>query len=406
MDTPPGLDLLLDPRVKEYFLQLLARPLSGEEKYQNFVDYCLKRQFLPEGERFFNTPGLGQSSLESLPPKIQAAVARTFWRMNRSQHLDGGWGLQVETSNFWHSAYSILFLTAARDFPGVPSALLDEMILRGISYLEQHPEAWAADMVSQIAGMSIYEVGLMARCAAQVGQSLLRRESLARIYRSMDRLYRSQNEDGGWDANIWGYEVVTPVRIWSEVGATSAVLQALAETRNERFHDMAERAVHWLVSVQNPDGTWNNGSCLPSLPAYQLSGQPSINKTCDALQAIAAAARLGVPLQSSYSFVNRSINWLLEQNIKNLAQGAAGRTWGGGYNRADYENVCLILETLSRFQEVEPDSLALSAAWLVQTQRVQEDDENDGCWELGHTARIALTLIQFQQRIFLSQITE
>ena len=109
------------------------------------------------------------------------------------------------------------------------------MLRQGVAYLEQHPDEWAPETLPGLGGMSVYDVGLMVRCFYRVGRSFLRREAALRVYRGLDRLYHAQNKDGGWDASLWGGDVSTLVQAWSEVGATSAALRALAETHDARF---------------------------------------------------------------------------------------------------------------------------------------------------------------------------
>jgi hypothetical protein len=404
MDTPsPGIALLYDLQVREYFLRLVDSSLTAEEKYQSLLDFCQSRlSDSTQGHLLVGSvPTSGESEWknEDLHPQITSAVCRAVRRMKLSRHQDGGWGTQVEVSNFWHTAYAVLFLNAVRDFSGLSQKdEVEEMLHGGVAYLEQHPECWSADTLAQVAGLSIYEIGLMVRCFYRVGRVFLRRESTLRVYRSIDRLYHSQNADGGWDAHIWGYEVITPVRVWSEVGATSAVVQALAETGDDRFCATAEKAVRWLAAVQNQEGSWNQGSCHPAWPAFQLSGQPALSKTCDALQGILAAERLGVSLQPYQGCIRRAVDWLYSQDKTIAEQHSPAGSWRWGYTRADYEKSCLMLEFLNRLPDASTEVLASNTAWLIRGQRRQEDDPNDGNWVMGHTARIALALVEYSRR--------
>ena len=406
MDEPAiPFDLLRDPQVKAHFMQLLDNPLSAEEKYQRFVEFCAQRELLrgwmpvSGGRSAEDSTAEPSEDTADLLEQVLNSAGHAIERMRRSQHQDGGWGLQIEQSNFWHTAYVVLFLRAAQDLPEQAGAGgVGEMLRRGVAYLEQHSEYWAMDALSTVDSLSIYEIGLMVRCFYRAGRSFLRRESGLRVYRSIDRLYHSQNEDGGWDANLWGYEVSSPVRMWSEVGSTSMVLQALAETHDERFHSTMEKGIAWLAEVQNPDGSWNDGSSQPGFPAFQITGQSSVIKTCDALQGILTGEALDIPLQPYRACIASGIGWLCRQESPVLNRQRRMNTWGVRYSLVDYENTCLTLETLLRLPQVSMSALVDHAAWLVQSQRRQPDDPEDGCWVLGHTARIGLALASFYRR--------
>ncbi len=212
--------------------------------------------------------------MDELLPRIVDCIRHAVLRMQRSQHQDGGWGLQIEQSNFWHTVYVLLFLKSAQELLDRECAAeLEVMLRKGAAYLEQHPESWAPDMLPGVGGISVYDVSLMVRYFYRVGRQFLRREAALRVYRGLDRLYHAQNEDGGWDASLWGYEVGTPVRVWSEVGATSEALQALAETHDARFQAAMAKGMQWLAGTQNPDGSWNDGSCEARLPGFRLTGE-------------------------------------------------------------------------------------------------------------------------------------
>ncbi len=424
MDEPgPDSDVLYDPRVKAYFLHLLASPFPDDVKYQKLVEFCAQ-QGLPDRVDAAEKPAAGNLLTGKLPEELQVqdwemeellsrtleSIQRAARRMQNSQHQDGGWGQQIEQSNFWHSAYAALFLKSAQEFVSaretaqqVPAVAIspvdiDTMLRRAAAYLEQHPEGWAPDALPGVGAVSVYDVSLMVRCFYRVGRPYLRREPALRVYRGLDRLYHAQNLDGGWDASIWGYEVSTPTQVWSEVGAASAALQALAETHDERFQAAMSRGMEWLAETQNPDGSWNDGSRHPALPAFQLEGQPSVVKTCDAIQGLLAGDALDLPLQPYRACVNRAVDWLMVQEKPVLERQRRITRWGWGYTAADYDNICLVLETLLQLPQIPPAMLAPYACWLVRSQRRQPDDPEDGCWVLGHTARIGLALAAFYRR--------
>lgn len=405
-------DLLSDPRVKSCFLALVNSPLSAEEKYEQFAAFLTSREASgrrgPADEnrpaRYGKPPE--NSCKRSLPCDLEdvliqtaESVRRALQRMKRSQHQDGGWGAQIEQSSLWHTAYSVLFLNSARMVEGFKfNPEVDSMIRRGVAYLERHPEDWYVEMLPSTGAISVYDLSVMIRCFYRVGRTFMRRESALRVYRCLDRLRRAQNKDGGWDAKIWGRGVTTPTGVWSEVGATSAALQALAETHDESVREAMERGIRWLINTQNPDGSWNNGSCDPLYPGLQLTGVPVITKTCDALVGIQAGSALDIPLQPYQEHIDRAVAWLIHQEKVTLERQKRTAGCGWGFTSADYENICMVLETFVRMSDIPAALLAQNAAWLIQGQRRQAYDPEDGRWMIGDTARIGLALADFYRR--------
>ncbi len=398
------IEYLRDPQVKAYYIQLLESPLSAEEKYQKFLDFCARRgSACPLGLVAEPDPA---RDIAGLLPRIRTSLTRALRRVQRSQHRDGGWGLQIEKSNFWHTAYAVMFLKAARDMPDTSLSLETEPVLRrGLAYLEQHPEYWATDMLPRSEGMSVYDIALMFHCFRRAGRSFFRRESSLRLYHSVERLHQSQNLDGGWDASVWGDSVQTPVRVWSEVGATSMAIQALTETLDARFLRPVERGIRWLIDVQNPDGSWNDGSSQTHLPVFQIAGQPAVRKTCNAVQAILAGESLDLPIRPYQYHLDHAVDWLCHQARPVVDWEHRASNWERGFSAVDYDNIMLILETLLHVPEPPLSLLASCACWLVQGQRRQdEEDPEDGAWVLGHTARISLALVDFY-RLALEKTT-
>jgi hypothetical protein len=321
-------------------------------------------------------------------------------RFQRSQHLDGGWGPRVEESTFWHTAHILVCLLAARRCPELGlKEELEPLLQPGFTYLERYPEEWATDTILPEGFLSVYDLCLMVRCFFHGGREFLRRETAVRIYRGIERLYHAQNEDGGWDANLWGYAVLTPTRQFSEVGATSAAMAALAEVCDDRFVASIQRAGRWLVSTQNIDGSWNDGSARPDLDAFVLTGDPRISKTCDALQGILSIRAFDLPADPYRVVIARAVDWLRRREMPVLDKRNRIRGWGWGFSTADYENTCLALETLLQLPNPPLPLLASNAEWLVQNQRRQEGDVEDGCWVLGHTARITSALIAYSVKV-------
>ena len=123
-------NLLCDPQVKTCYLRLLESSLSAEEKYQQFVDFCAQifsHPVLPDKIRVEMLPLFiiqeeSTFDMQQILARTLDAIAHTVGRMQRSQHQDGGWGLQIEQSNFWGTAYAVQFLKAAYDLPNCDSS--------------------------------------------------------------------------------------------------------------------------------------------------------------------------------------------------------------------------------------------------------------------------------------------
>lgn len=410
-------DCFSDPNFRAFFLDLLKQDCSNEEKHRLLLEFCAERGLQPGSEPEANASPSRKFAPDSmvrldLAERTADSLRRALLRMKASCHTDGGWGKEVERSTFWHTAHTVLFLHAAQDLPGVSwSGELDEMLQRGVAWIEQGHENWSVDALALSAGISTYNVGLMVRCFFRLGRTFfLRRETMQRVYRSLDRLYHTQNEDGGWDANIWSYEITTPTRIWSEAGATGAAILALAETHDDRFLNVVSRGVNWLAATQNPEGSWNDGSCHPLMPAHQVTGQPSVAKTADAVQGLLAAGRLGVMLAAYPGSLDQALGWLHRQGRRILNPDAQGAGWAMGFTPADYENATLTLETLLQLPEAQRaaamPSMAVIASWLAGVQRKCDGDLDDGSWVLGHTARIGLALAGFYRLIAGGQASE
>jgi hypothetical protein len=396
-EDPHFFKILQTPQFHTYFLNLLDSEIPAEEKFQKVLDYFACQE--EEQNRQTGVESIPSFDADRLLLEVASSVRRAIGRLKRSQHQDGGWGSQVEKSTFWDTAYAMLCLGAARGHPELTGDVeTTPMMQRGYAFLEQRGEDWAADAIEPEGALSVYRLCLMTRCFFQGGREFLRRETVVRVYRSIEHLYHAQNEDGGWDASLWGYAVMTPTRLFSEVSSTGAALNALTWMRDDRFIPAAQKAVKWLVNMQNADGSWSSGSMRPDLPPLMLTGDPRFNKTCEALQGILAVQSLEMPLQPYRRVIQCALSWLCRSEQPVLAKPTHLVGWGWGYTADDYENICLMLETLFHLPDAPQTLLASHAAWLVQCQHKQDDDVEDGSWVLGHTARIANTLIEFYRK--------
>lgn len=394
-------DQLSDPQLKSGLMRLLGSGLSPEAKYASLIDFFHHsggtEDFLLSLAMLAAENGGENDGSEASAGAVAGSLLRVLRRLNASQHADGGWGPYVETSSFWNTALSVLFLDAAYRNPALLAGgqqAVDYVFLlrRGCAYLEQAAEQWAADTLPAQGALSIYQLSLMSRVFFNGCRAYFRRDTGVRVYRSIAHLYQAQNEDGGWDACLWGYDVTTPVRVFSEVGATAAALRALAQVADERLLAATERGVHWLINTQNVDGSWSSGSCRPDLPAFTLTGDPRVSKTCDAICGLVCSHSFDGEAEPYRTVLRRALVWLQRRMQPVLNKHRNPAAWGWGFTADDYQNVLQVFETLLALPAAPRALLSPYAGWLLRGQHRAGGDAQDGAWVLGDTARTALAL--------------
>jgi hypothetical protein len=291
--------ILEDPEVKKYFLKILDEAdLQKEDKYNKFIEFFklrgkIEKRVMNYSKRNVLSGENGEVSRvlsmacqeigfwnpREILAETKEAIIRAIGHLKKSQHsCDGGWGAYVERSGFWETAYTVLCLNSTKKLRHFSfNVNIDEMLERGINWLLKNPREWSVEYLPPDGGISTYHVALAIRCFRQA------RVSHPAVSSGVQGILRSQNEDGGWDASIWGPEIKTPTRVYSEVGATSAAIRALAEIKNMNHQGNVKNAINWLINTQNPqDGYWKDGSCRPERKEFELVGDASINKTSDA----------------------------------------------------------------------------------------------------------------------------
>jgi hypothetical protein len=435
--TYSPVDTLNDPQVKSYFLGILESSLAVEEKYQRFIDFfakelavryklleTLQRSVEPAGEtrdleeklqRVADelSESMGVWKPERIISHLQVAIRRAIGRLRNSQHWDKGWGATPDHSESWGTAFAVLCLKAASTLSDMEFDVdIDDMLRGGISWLETHPEAWSVDYIGSTEGKDVLDTSLAICCFLRTPREYIDRVAAA-TSRSVEILARMQNEDGGWDAKLWGAHVGTLTRVWSYVPSTSFALQALAETREMKFRSNALKALTWLIQTQNEDGSWNYGSCQPGTST--LSGLPMIVRTCEALQGIIAATTVfEVRVEGMEHSIAKAVEWIKtkekpifdsDRNIKGwgffdddiTGDRNIGVEWGTSL--FDFENTCLTVETLAQLPQTSLPLLSANVKLLGDSQVKRDNDPEDGNWPLGHTARIAHALIKFYERV-------
>jgi hypothetical protein len=428
--------ILKDPEIKKYFLSILKSNLADEDKYKEFIEFFeleskVKSELLSAyGEQLLSTPNdkiaeVVSAATQTLgiwkPDRVRQdtynSIRRALLRLQHCQHRDGGWGFEVEVSHPWATAYAVRCLNAA-ELQGGFDLELAENLQKGSKWLRERSEEWSIERIQQEGSRSVYDTSIVIRACYESAEF-----SFPSLDQALDKLWGSQNEDGGWDARLWPENYGGPSRQFSEVGATSTALQALAVVKRlagpmrlSNFDVKFRKALQWCIATQNDDGSWNNKSCTPT--SKKIEGMPSITKTCDGIKAILAARASLTADPSTSVAIDKGVDWLLdkEQPLYDREGNITGWGWEaemiGDLAIADIQNTWLTLETLVQIQSdrISLPLLTANAQWLMKQQHKPapgEDSVEDGKWEpRGHTARIALSLIEFYKKIDTSPLFE
>ena len=432
--------ILKDPQIRKYFLSVLQSSLSEDDKYERFINFFelqgqVKTEMLGRyGDQLLSgevdqldkiasaaSQRIGIWNPEKILQQTHESITRALLRLKHSQHRDGGWGFQPEMSSPWGTAFAVLCLNSANhagDFnPG-----LDDNLKNGLHWLRDHPESWAIENIETNGSRSVYDLSIVIRCCYEA-----RDVASPQLNEAWHKLWELQNDDGGWDARVWADDYPGLTRVFSDVGATRMALQALATVKRYEqpdstvdFASIFLKGLQWFLRTQNEDGSWNNKSCTPN--STVIEGYPSITKTCDGIKGILTATNL-VPvldekLAAANAAVDNAVNWLLskEQALYDPTGTIAGWGWGdemiGELRIDEMQNTWLTLETLVQVDSpgISLPLLAANAQWLIKQQHqptANEDPIEDGKWEpMGHTARIALSLIEFYKKIQGSPLFE
>ena len=419
-------ELLMDQQARSYFLGILESNLTNEQKYEKFISFfgtvgkirdgllAQASQIMSDNEKDVSqtisqiSEHMGDWKPQQRLDEVEDSIRRAVRRMSKSQHPDKGWGFNWQVSDFWDTSHVVLCLNAARTLKQFKSdADVERMLRDGLGWIEakEHRGEWSAADLASRRQKSVYNVSLAIRCFREAGKDHASTETSAAIEQCVASLAESQNEDGGWNAHVWD-----PPGIFSEVGATSAALQAYGTTRDPHHEPAVVRAVNWLLATQDDEGSWRDDSCDYRTGArFKLKGVPAINKTCDALQGLLVAQDdFGIDLAPCQQAITKAVTWLQgrERPIFDGDRKIQGWGWGGNEDRSSYEDTGLALETLVRMPgDASLLLLSSNAQWLIKNQHPEDGSDQVGNWHLGHTARIALSLIQYYRKLMESSVS-
>jgi hypothetical protein len=414
-------ELLNDGQVRSYFLGILQTGMTDEEKYQKFIDFFemdrqMRERLRPHAGELLSgnkddvdraisqvSQQMGIWKPQERLAEVEDSIRRVLRHLSNSQKLDKGWWQwddRPENGDFWDTGYVVLCLGAAKKFDEFASADVERMIGDGLGWIEKHRWEWSvADFPSN--RLEVYRIALAIRCCYQAGKGRVSAETLAAIEQCVARLLGMQNKDGGWHA----YTDALKDR-YSEVGATSAALQAFGATHDLRYKPAVDRAVEWLLATQNKDaqnrdGSWNQGSCHydpDNASMDTLAGEPVVSKTCDALQGLLVARDdFGVDLTPYQGAITKAVTWVQSREGPIFEDQDRQKIEGWGWS--SHEDTSLTLETLVRMPDASLPLLSSNAQWLIKTQCRKEGSIEDGNWQFGHTARITLSLIQYYKEL-------
>ena len=422
---------LKDSAVRFFLSHLLESDASSEEKYRKLTrlfelqDRLSKKICEHEGPEEDTPDGM---------QRLVAAVAHDegIWKpaellkrtresilcgveyVRRSRRHDHGWGYPGnDRSQLWATGHALMALCEASDVLPLPDDA-QQIINEGVAWVLGHPEEWYVDRFPPPEERSMYEVGvglLSLNCALPKADPTLAARAKTPIERSIHSVCKAQNGDGGWDAGIWKEGHPDQKGVFSAVGATSLAIQGLVAWHHvcpAEIESVIQRGLDWLLRTQNGDGSWNGGSCQPGL-GLRLSGDPSVNKTCDGVRGLRAGMRLreASGTESEHEKpVARAMAWLRRQERRirtdsglNLVGWVADPM---SQDQLDSVTTCITLETLVQVDDVFLPLFTANAQWLMDSQDQKSDSPTYGAWPHGDSFRSTLSLIGYYRRIKVS----
>ncbi len=141
--------------------------------------------------------------------------------------------------------------------------LRDPVVARAVAYIKAEQEAdgswfgrWGVNYV--------YGVGAVLPALEAVGEDM----SAPYVRKAADWLVAHQNEDGGWGESCASYMDLSQRGVGeSTASQTGWALMALLAVGSRRYEQAVRRGLHFLVSTQREDGTWDE-------PQYTGTGFP------------------------------------------------------------------------------------------------------------------------------------
>jgi squalene-hopene/tetraprenyl-beta-curcumene cyclase len=239
----------------------------------------------------------------------EEVTVRGDWAIRKPASPPGGWAFEFENDLY----------------PDVDDTAVVALALRGLGLGANAVErglAWTAGMQSRSGGWGAFDVDNEAHwlyklpfCdfgkvtdepSADVSAHAL--EALAaepryatEVERGLDWLLAEQETDGSWFGR-WGV---------NHVYGTGAALPALAACGLPSEHPSMRRAVTWLQTVQQPDGSFGEDIRSYADPSWRGRGHPTPSQTACALLGYVAAGEAGSDP------ARRAADWLCSEQLSN-----------------------------------------------------------------------------------------
>jgi squalene-hopene/tetraprenyl-beta-curcumene cyclase len=277
-----------------------------------------------------------RKALDWLAP-LQVLDVAGDWAGQRPKVRPGGWAFQYRNDHYPDlddTAVVVMAMDRARAANGAPQAFA-AAIDRGREWVEGLQSAdggWAAfdadntfhylnniPFADHGALLDPPTVDVAARCVSMLAQ-LGEASEAPRMQAALRYLEREQREDGAWFGR-WGVNYI--------YGTWSALCALNAAGLDDRSAAV-QKAVGWLIAIQNADGGWGEACDSYKLDYRSHASEPSVpSQTAWALLGLMAAGKVGHPA------VRRGVDWLLATQDAEGGWSEEAYT-GGGFPRVFY----------------------------------------------------------------------
>jgi len=272
-------------------------------------DFILQPAVSPVWDTAWAALALRESGLPADHPELQKAATWMLdqeirvigdWKIKNPDTMPGGWAFEFENDLYPDLDDSALVPRA------LSSIRLSEAQEKEKAQAIQRCIAWVLSMQSKDGGWAAFDRDndiqflnyvpfaefmspLDPTCpdvTAHIIEMLVDEGSHPQVVRkAIEYLKDSQEVDGAWYGR-WG------VNYLYGTGLTLAALGAAGENPQQ---ETVQRAIDWLVSVQNPDGGWGESCKTYEDPSQRGSGSSTASQTAWAVTGLIGAGRLNAP---------------------------------------------------------------------------------------------------------------
>jgi len=216
------------------------------------------------------------------------------WQVKAKHTIPGGWAFEFANDAYPDIDDTAEVLIALRRVQLEDQQRQDEAIKRGAEWMlgvQSKNGGWAAfdkdNTRRAITKIPFADFGEMidppsADVTAHVVEALARLgypEDMKPLQRAIKYLWSEQEPDGSWFGR-WGVNYIY---------GTGAILPALEAMGRDMSNDLVRRAVDWVVAHQNEDGGWGESCASYADPSLAGQGPSTASQTGWALLALMAA---------------------------------------------------------------------------------------------------------------------